>query len=140
MTQPARFTVIVPARYASSRFPAKPLADIAGVPMVVRVCERAAQSGAAAVHVATDDERIASTVRGHGYSALMTRADHASGTERIADGLRGHLAHGATMAFVHSQPFSQGGARGLYLFGDRGLDFGLQVHKQFQCPASHPHH
>jgi 3-deoxy-manno-octulosonate cytidylyltransferase (CMP-KDO synthetase) len=82
---PARFTVIIPARYASSRFPAKPLADIAGMPMVVRVCERAAQSGAAAVHVATDDERIASTVRAHGHSALMTRADHASGTERIAE-------------------------------------------------------
>lgn len=85
MNPPARFTVVIPARYASSRFPAKPLADIAGKPMVVRVCERAAQSGAAAVHVATDDERIASTVRGHGYSALMTRADHASGTERIAE-------------------------------------------------------
>jgi 3-deoxy-manno-octulosonate cytidylyltransferase (CMP-KDO synthetase) len=85
VNSPARFTVIIPARYASSRFPAKPLADIAGMPMVVRVCERAAQSGAAAVHVATDDERIASTVRAHGHSALMTRADHASGTERIAE-------------------------------------------------------
>jgi len=52
--------------------------------MVVRVCEQAAKSGAAAVHVATDDERIAKVVRGHGHSALMTRADHASGTDRIA--------------------------------------------------------
>jgi len=49
--------------------------------MVVRVCERAAQSGAAAVHVATDDPRIADAVRAHGHSALMTRADHASGTD-----------------------------------------------------------
>ena len=79
------FSVIVPARYASSRFPGKPLADIAGKPMVVRVCEQAAKSGASAVHVATDDERIAAAVRAHGHSALMTRADHASGTDRLAD-------------------------------------------------------
>jgi 3-deoxy-manno-octulosonate cytidylyltransferase (CMP-KDO synthetase) len=80
-----KFTVIVPARHASSRFPGKPLADIAGKPMVVRVCEQAAKSGAAAVHVATDDERIAQAVRAHGHSALMTRADHVSGTDRIAE-------------------------------------------------------
>ena len=80
-----RFTVIVPARYASSRFPGKPLADLGGRPMVARVCERAAKSGAAAVHVATDDERIASAVRAHGHSALMTRADHVSGTDRVAE-------------------------------------------------------
>lgn len=79
------FQVIIPARYASSRFPGKPLADVGGKPMVVRVCERAAQSGAAAVHVATDDERIAQAVRAHGHAALMTRADHPSGTERIAE-------------------------------------------------------
>ncbi len=53
--------------------------------MIVRVCERAAQSGAAAVHVATDDERIVAAVRRHGYSALMTRPDHASGTDRLAE-------------------------------------------------------
>ncbi|MGH8726213.1 MAG: 3-deoxy-manno-octulosonate cytidylyltransferase [Burkholderiales bacterium] len=79
------FTVIIPARYASTRFPGKPLADLGGKPMVVRVCERAARSGAAAVHVATDDERIAQAVRAHGHSALMTRADHASGTDRLAE-------------------------------------------------------
>jgi 3-deoxy-manno-octulosonate cytidylyltransferase (CMP-KDO synthetase) len=79
------FQVIIPARYASSRFPGKPLADLAGKPMIVRVCERAARSGAAAVHVATDDERIAAAVRAHGYSAVMTRADHVSGTDRIAE-------------------------------------------------------
>src|SRR5712691_11098851 len=82
------FHVIIPARYASSRFPGKPLADLGGKPMVVRVCERAAQSGAAAVHVATDDERIARAVRKHGHSALMTRADHASGTDRIAEAVK----------------------------------------------------
>ncbi|MGH8691655.1 MAG: 3-deoxy-manno-octulosonate cytidylyltransferase [Burkholderiales bacterium] len=79
------FTVIIPARYASTRFPGKPLADLGGKPMVVCVCERAARSGAAAVHVATDDERIAQAVRAHGHSALMTRADHASGTDRLAE-------------------------------------------------------
>jgi 3-deoxy-manno-octulosonate cytidylyltransferase (CMP-KDO synthetase) len=79
------FNVVIPARYGSTRFPGKPLADLAGKPMVVRVCERAAKSGAAAVHVATDDERIAKVVREHGYSALMTHADHASGTDRLAE-------------------------------------------------------
>ncbi len=79
------FSVVIPARYASSRFPGKPLADIAGKPMVVRVCERAARSGATAVHVATDDARIADAVRAHGFQALMTRAEHASGTDRIAE-------------------------------------------------------
>src|SRR2546425_103203 len=83
-----KFSVIIPARYASTRFPGKPLVDLGGKPMVVRVCERAAQSGAAAVHVATDDLRIADAVRAHGHSALMTRADHASGTDRIAEAAR----------------------------------------------------
>jgi 3-deoxy-manno-octulosonate cytidylyltransferase (CMP-KDO synthetase) len=81
----APFTVVIPARFASSRFPGKPLADLGGRPMVVRVCERAAASGAAAVHVATDDERIAGVVRAHGFAAHMTRAEHASGTDRIAE-------------------------------------------------------
>jgi len=80
-----KFHVIIPARYASTRFPGKPLADLGGKPMVVRVCERAATSGAAAIHVATDDERIAEAVRGHGHSALMTRASHPSGTDRLAE-------------------------------------------------------
>lgn len=80
--------MIIPARYASTRFPGKPLAEIGGKPMVVHVCERAAQSGAAAVHVATDDERIAAAVRAHGHHAIMTRADHASGTDRLAEAAR----------------------------------------------------
>ncbi len=80
-----KFQVIIPARYASTRFPGKPLAEIAGRPMIVHVCERAAKSGAAGVHVATDDERIAQAVRAHGHAAIMTRADHASGTERLAE-------------------------------------------------------
>jgi len=80
-----RFTVLVPARYASSRLPAKALADLAGKPMVVRVAERARLSGAAAVWIATDDERILAAAREHGCDAIMTRAEHASGTERLAE-------------------------------------------------------
>jgi len=79
------FHVVIPARFASTRFPGKPLIDLAGKPMVVRVCERASQSGAAAVHVATDDERIASAVRKHGFNVVMTRPDHPSGTDRLAE-------------------------------------------------------
>ncbi|MDA8108297.1 MAG: 3-deoxy-manno-octulosonate cytidylyltransferase [Betaproteobacteria bacterium] len=79
------FTVVIPARYASSRLPGKPLADLGGKPMVVRVCEQARASGAARVCVATDDERIARAVRAHGFEALMTRPEHASGTDRIAE-------------------------------------------------------
>ena len=79
------FTVIIPARYASSRFPGKPLADIAGKPMVVRVAEQAAKSGAREVIVATDHDEIAQVVRAHGIDAVMTRPDHATGTDRLAE-------------------------------------------------------
>jgi 3-deoxy-manno-octulosonate cytidylyltransferase (CMP-KDO synthetase) len=82
------FVVIIPARYASTRFPGKPLADLGGKPMIVRVAERAKESGAAAVQVATDDERIARAVRSAGFSVVMTRADHASGTDRLAEAAR----------------------------------------------------
>ena len=80
-----KFTVVIPARYASSRFPGKPLADIGGKPMVVRVAERAVKSGASQVIVATDDARIATAVDDHGYQVVMTRDDHESGTDRIAE-------------------------------------------------------
>ena len=83
-----KFHVIIPARYASTRFPGKPLAELAGKPMVVHVCERAAKSGAASVHVATDDPRIADAVRTHGHRAIMTRTDHPSGTDRLAEAAR----------------------------------------------------
>lgn len=79
------FSVVIPARYASSRLPAKPLADLAGKPMVVRVLERCQQSDASRVLVATDDERIASAVESAGGEALMTRADHPSGTDRLQE-------------------------------------------------------
>ena len=79
------FKVVIPARYASTRLPGKPLADIAGKPMVVRVAEAAIKSGAAEVVVATDDPRVLDAVTAYGHAAVMTRADHPSGTDRIAE-------------------------------------------------------
>ena len=79
------FTAIIPARYASTRLPGKPLLDIAGKPMVVRVAERARGSGAARIVVATDDERIRDAVTAHGFESVMTRPDHATGTDRLAE-------------------------------------------------------
>jgi 3-deoxy-manno-octulosonate cytidylyltransferase (CMP-KDO synthetase) len=79
------FTDIVPARLASTRLPDKPLADIGGAPMVVRVAQRAALSHAREVVVATDHESIVQACRQHGVAALMTRADHASGSDRLAE-------------------------------------------------------
>ena len=79
------FSVIIPARYGSSRFPGKPLADIGGKPMVVRVADQARKSGADDVLVATDDRRIAAAVKAHGHRAVMTLRRHTSGTDRIAE-------------------------------------------------------
>ena len=79
------FAVLIPARYASTRLPGKPLSDIAGKPMVVRVAERALASGAERVVIATDDERIRSASAQHGIEAIMTRADHPTGTDRLAE-------------------------------------------------------
>jgi 3-deoxy-manno-octulosonate cytidylyltransferase (CMP-KDO synthetase) len=79
------FTVIVPARLASTRLPDKPLADIGGAPMVVRVAQRAALSGASEVVVATDHATIVRACAQHGVRALMTRVDHASGSDRLAE-------------------------------------------------------
>ncbi len=79
------FTVLVPARLASSRLPGKPLADIGGLPMVVRVAQRAALSGALRVVVAADDERIVQACVRHGVDAILTRADHATGSDRLAE-------------------------------------------------------
>jgi 3-deoxy-manno-octulosonate cytidylyltransferase (CMP-KDO synthetase) len=81
----AKFKVVIPARYASTRLHGKPLLNIAGKPMIVHVCERAAQAGAEDIIVATDDMRIFDTVTELGIKAVMTRADHQSGTERIAE-------------------------------------------------------
>lgn len=79
------FTVLVPARLASTRLPNKPLADIAGVPMVVRVAQRASESGAARVVVAGDDPSIIEACKAHGVEVVLTRQDHPSGTDRLAE-------------------------------------------------------
>jgi 3-deoxy-manno-octulosonate cytidylyltransferase (CMP-KDO synthetase) len=79
------FYVIIPARYASSRLPGKPLVDIAGKPMVQRVYEQATQSQAKQVIVATDDERIESVVKAMGGDVVMTATSHNSGTDRLQE-------------------------------------------------------
>lgn len=89
------FTVLLPARLASTRLPNKPLADIGGAPMIVRVAQRAAQSSAKAVVVAADDASIVDACTAHGVRALLTRSDHATGSDRLAEacallGLDGH--------------------------------------------------
>lgn len=79
------FTVLVPARLASTRLPNKPLADIAGLPMIVRVAQRAALSSAAAVVVAADHAEIVAACTAHGVRAVLTRTDHATGSDRLAE-------------------------------------------------------
>ena len=79
------FTVLVPARLASTRLPGKPLADIAGVPMIVRVARQAALSSASAVIVAADHADIVEACVAHGVRAVLTRGDHATGSDRLAE-------------------------------------------------------
>lgn len=79
------FSVLIPARLASTRLPNKPLADIGGKPMVVRVAERVAQAGATGVWVAADDPATVQACEAHGVKALMTRRDHVSGSDRLAE-------------------------------------------------------
>ena len=79
------FTVLIPARLASTRLPNKPLADIGGIPMVVRVARRALQSGAARAVVAADSREIVDACRAHGIDAPAARADHPSGSDRLAE-------------------------------------------------------
>lgn len=80
-----KFKVVVPARYASTRLPAKPLLDLGGKPMVARVAERALASGAEEVWVATDHAEVFSVAEKHGLSVALTRVDHPSGTDRLAE-------------------------------------------------------
>ena len=79
------FTVIVPARLASTRLPHKPLADIHGLPMVVRVAQRAALSNATQVVVAADSIEIVQACQAHGVRAMLTQVDHPSGSDRLAE-------------------------------------------------------
>jgi 3-deoxy-manno-octulosonate cytidylyltransferase (CMP-KDO synthetase) len=75
--------VLIPARMASTRLPGKPLADLAGLPMIVHVAKRAAEGGLGRVVVATDTQAVVEAVEAHGFEAVMTRADHPSGSDRI---------------------------------------------------------
>jgi 3-deoxy-manno-octulosonate cytidylyltransferase (CMP-KDO synthetase) len=86
MTQ-TRNLVLIPARMASSRLPGKPLRDIAGLPMIVHVLRRAEEANIGRVAVATDTPEIAAVVKAHGGKAVMTRADHPSGSDRIFEAL-----------------------------------------------------
>src|SRR5579871_2724831 len=85
MSSVTPFIVAIPARYASTRLPGKPLLTIAGVPMVVRVAQRALSAGATQVVVATDDPRIVEALQGQGVDVCMTRPEHASGSDRLAE-------------------------------------------------------
>jgi len=96
------FTVLIPARLASTRLPDKPLADIGGLPMVVRVAQRAEQSSAAQVVVAADSARIADACSRHGVRAVLTRPDHPSGSDRLAEACE-HLGLAADDVVVNVQ-------------------------------------
>ncbi|TNI83598.1 3-deoxy-manno-octulosonate cytidylyltransferase [Aeromonas veronii] len=96
------FVVVIPARYASTRLPGKPLADIHGKPMVQYVVEKALQSGADRVIVATDDERVQQALQSTGVEVCMTSPDHQSGTERLAEVCR-HYGFAADTIIVNVQ-------------------------------------
>jgi 3-deoxy-manno-octulosonate cytidylyltransferase (CMP-KDO synthetase) len=80
--------ILIPARMASTRLPGKPLAGIAGLPMIVQVARRAAESGAGEIAIATDSTEVARTVAAHGFNAVMTAASHQSGSDRIFEALQ----------------------------------------------------
>jgi 3-deoxy-manno-octulosonate cytidylyltransferase (CMP-KDO synthetase) len=95
--------ILIPARMASTRLPDKPLAEIAGRPMIVHVAERARQSGLGRIVVATDTQAVATAVRDAGFEAVMTRADHESGSDRIHEALLALDPEGRVEAVVNVQ-------------------------------------
>ena len=95
--------VLIPARMASTRLPGKPLADVAGKPRIVHVAARAAESGLGRVVVATDTEAVADAVRSNGFEAVMTRADHESGSDRIFEALEKLDPRGGVEVVVNVQ-------------------------------------
>lgn len=98
----ANFVVLIPARMASTRLPNKPLADIGGAPMIVRVAQAAARSDAQRVVVATDDARIAQACATHQIDVVMTQPDHPSGSDRLAEACE-HLSLGPEQIVVNVQ-------------------------------------
>lgn len=95
--------ILIPARMASTRLPGKPLADIAGRPMIAHVAARASASALGRVVVATDSEEIAAAVRGEGFEAIMTASDHASGSDRVFEALRSLDPDGGVETVVNLQ-------------------------------------
>lgn len=95
--------ILIPARMASTRLPGKPLADIAGRPMIVHVAKRAQEAQLGRVVVATDVEEVAEAVRGQGFEAVMTRADHQSGSDRIYEALQALDPEGTVDIVVNVQ-------------------------------------
>ncbi len=95
--------ILIPARMASTRLPGKPLADIAGKPMIVHVANRAAESGLGRVVVATDTVEVLEAVKAHGFEAVMTGIDHQSGSDRIFEALRAVDPRGAVETVVNVQ-------------------------------------
>lgn len=102
------FVVAIPARHGSTRLPGKPLLPIAGVPMIVHVARRALQAGAREVVVATDDQRIVDALAGSGVDVVLTRDDHASGTDRLAElaALRGWDANTIVVNLQGDEPLA----------------------------------
>src|SRR5215831_12920982 len=99
----ADILIVIPARMASTRLPGKPLADIAGEPMIVHVMRRAKAAGVGPVMVATDSEAIATCVEKAGGRAVMTRADHVSGSDRIFEALQAADPEGRADVIVNVQ-------------------------------------
>ena len=95
--------ILIPARMASTRLPGKPLADIAGRPMIVHVADRASQARLGRVVVATDTAEVADAVRAHGFEAVMTRSDHQSGSDRIFEAMQAIDPKGAATTIVNVQ-------------------------------------
>ena len=122
------FIVIIPARMASTRLPDKPLADLGGKPMVVRVAERAHAAGAAQVIVATDHPAIVAACEAHGIAVRMTRADHPSGTDRIAEVAAAIADHSLTAAAV---------GRALDARGHRMAEQSITRHRRGACRCDH---
>jgi len=95
--------ILIPARMASTRLPGKPLADLAGKPMIAQVAARALESGVGRVVVATDTEEVAAAARAEGVEAVMTRADHQSGSDRIFEALQGIDPEGKAEIVINLQ-------------------------------------
>src|SRR5207248_9423182 len=98
-----RILVLIPARMAATRLPGKPLLDIAGLPMIVHVLRRAEAADIGRVAVATDTPEIAAAVRANGGEAVMTRADHPSGSDRIFEAMKTLDPPGKTEIVVNLQ-------------------------------------